>query len=217
MSSFFLAMTVYPEVQRKAREEIDRVIGIHRLPTLADRDSLPYIEAVAKEAFRWHPIAPMGVPHVASRDDVLGEYLIPKGAMMIQNIWWFTHDPEVYPDPMRFNPDRYLVDPPPPSPTNYIFGFGRRICPGRLLAESSVWLIVARSLAALEIKKPLDGNGHEIEPNVEFAAGVLSHPAPFQASITPRSPQHEELIRAVEIDHPWEEGSAQALESVRWK
>lgn len=87
MTLFFLAMTVYPEVQVKAREEVDRVVGSHRLPTLDDRASLPYVEAVVKECFRWHPIAPMGLPHVTTKDDIFQGYLIPKGAMMIPNIW----------------------------------------------------------------------------------------------------------------------------------
>jgi cytochrome P450 len=87
MSTFFLAMTLHPEVLCKARDEIDRVVGTHRLPTFSDRESLPYVEAVVKESFRWHPIGPMGLPHVASQDDICGEYLIPKGAMLLPNIW----------------------------------------------------------------------------------------------------------------------------------
>ena len=53
-------MMVYPEVQRRAQEEIDRVIGSDRLPTFADRGSLPYVEAVAKELLRWNPVTPLG-------------------------------------------------------------------------------------------------------------------------------------------------------------
>ncbi len=87
MSLFFLAMTVNPNVQVKAREEIDRVICNHRLPALADRPNLPYVEAVVKECFRWHPIAPMGLPHVTTKDDIYQGHLIPKGAMLIPNIW----------------------------------------------------------------------------------------------------------------------------------
>ncbi len=87
MQTFFLAMTLYPEVQLKARQEIDRVVGTHRLPTLEDRPNLPYVEAVVKEAFRWHPIAPMGLPHVSAADDTCNGYFIPKGAMLLPNIW----------------------------------------------------------------------------------------------------------------------------------
>lgn len=87
MATFFLAMMLYPEVQRKAREEIDRVVGDGRLPNVKDRDSLPYVEAVLKEVFRWHPIAPMGLPHEITEDDIYQGYLIPKGAIIIPNIW----------------------------------------------------------------------------------------------------------------------------------
>ena len=58
--SFYLAMTVHPEVQRKAQVEIDRVIGNDRFPTLADQSSLPYVDALVKEVLRWNPVAPLG-------------------------------------------------------------------------------------------------------------------------------------------------------------
>jgi cytochrome P450 len=52
-------MTLYPEVQRKAQEEIDRVIGNSRLPDHLDQDDLPYVQAVLKEVLRWHPVTPL--------------------------------------------------------------------------------------------------------------------------------------------------------------
>lgn len=58
--SFFLAMTLFPEAQKKAQAEIDAIIGSDRLPTFADRDSLLYVEALAKEVFRWNVVAPTG-------------------------------------------------------------------------------------------------------------------------------------------------------------
>ena len=88
MATFFLAMVLRPGVQHKAREEIDRVVGDGRLPSVKDRGNLPYIEAVLKEAFRWHPIAPMGLPHLVTEDDVYQGYLIPKGAIIIPNLWF---------------------------------------------------------------------------------------------------------------------------------
>ena len=80
-------MSLSPDVVRKAQEEIDRVIGNGRLPTSMDRPNLPYIEAVVKEVLRWHPVAPMGLPHTSTTEDVVGGYLIPKGSMVIANIW----------------------------------------------------------------------------------------------------------------------------------
>lgn len=80
-------MTVYPEVQRKAQEEIDRVIGSERLPGFEDRENLPYIDAIVKEILRWNPVGPMGLPHMTTEDDIYEGYLIPKGAVILANIW----------------------------------------------------------------------------------------------------------------------------------
>lgn len=126
----------------------------------------------------------------------------------------FTHDPDVYHNPMSFDPERFFSSSPPPDPTNFIFGFGRRICPGKLLAESSVWLTVAKSLAAFDIRKGIE-DGKEVEPSVQFTSGIISHPYPFKTSIKARDTKHEELIRAVESEHPWEQSSAKALESIK--
>lgn len=85
--TFFLAMTVFPEVQKKAQEELDRVIGSSRLPVSADRAKLPYIEAIMKETHRWHPVLPMGLPHASIEEDVCRGYRIPKGAVLLPNNW----------------------------------------------------------------------------------------------------------------------------------
>jgi cytochrome P450 len=87
MSCFFLAMTVFPAVQRKAQEEIDQNVGTGRLPGFQDRQNLPYIDAIVKEVLRWHPVAPMGLPHMTTEDDICEGYLIPKGALLLPNIW----------------------------------------------------------------------------------------------------------------------------------
>ncbi|KAI1425062.1 cytochrome protein [Xylaria sp. FL1777] len=212
--SFILAMTLFPDVQIKAREEIDRVIGTSRLPTFSDREDLPYIEAVLKESWRWHTVAPMGVAHSTSADDVVEGYHIPKGTIVLPNIWWFTHDPAVYSDPMAFNPSRYLGPNPEPDPSDHIFGYGRRICPGRFIADSSVWLTVAQFLAVFKIGKGLDKHGREIEPVVKFTPSIISHPEEFKATIKPRSAQHEALIRQVEQLHPWQESDAAELQKI---
>jgi cytochrome P450 len=60
VTSFFLASLVYPDVQKKAQAELDRVIGRHRLPEFADKDDLPYLEAVMRECLRWLPVLPTG-------------------------------------------------------------------------------------------------------------------------------------------------------------
>src|SRR5271170_1253181 len=88
MSCFFLAMTLFPEVQLKAQEEIDRIVGTKRLPNFEDRANLPYVDAIVKEVLRWHPVGPIGVPHMTTEDDIFNGYLIPKGALILVNIWY---------------------------------------------------------------------------------------------------------------------------------
>ncbi|KAH4117801.1 hypothetical protein HBI62_070710 [Parastagonospora nodorum] len=215
---FFLAMMVYPEVQKKASEEIDHVIGRSRLPVAADRDKLPYIMAMVKETHRWHLVLPLGFPHSNIEQDIYRGYRIPKGSILLPNNWHFTHDPEVYPDPMAFKPERHLDTPThkaEPDPRKFIFGYGRRICPGRYVADNALFITIAQSLAVFDITKPTE-NGKIVEPNVEFKPGTFSHPLPYRCSIKPKSKEHEDLIRAAELEHPWEESDATGLESVKW-
>lgn len=80
-------MCDFPDVQIKAQEEIDRVIGKDQLPTLADRASLPYVGAVVKETLCWFTVTPMGLPHVNLENEVFEGYLIPKGSLVMANIW----------------------------------------------------------------------------------------------------------------------------------
>jgi cytochrome P450 len=211
MVAFFLAMSMFPDVQRKAQEEIDRVVGTSRLPTAGDRESLPYVNAVVEEAQRWHPIAPTGLPHAADEDDTINGVMIPKGAILIPSIWWFTRDPAVYHDPEVFEPERFLKPRNEPSATNVIFGFGRRICPGKVLADSSLYLTFAQSLAAFDIQKAVDESGHIIQPKHTFGCGIVAHPGAFDMRISPRTPQSKDLIEAVLNEHPWEEGDARYI------
>ncbi|KAF9871869.1 hypothetical protein CkaCkLH20_10501 [Colletotrichum karsti] len=156
VACFFLAMSVYPDVQRKAQAEIDEVIGRERLPTFSDRPNLPYVGAVVKEVLRWHPVAPMSLPHAASEDDTIEGYFIPKNALILTNIWHFTHDPDVYQSPEDFRPERFLSTEgrtPETDPQKFVFGFGRRICPGRILADDALFITVAQALSTLNIGK----------------------------------------------------------------
>lgn len=84
-------MTLFPDVQHKVQEEIDRVLGPEQLPQVADRARLPYTDAVVKEVLRWHPVAPMGIPHMSVEDDTWGGYFIPKGSLIMPNIWCAQH------------------------------------------------------------------------------------------------------------------------------
>ncbi|KAG2148122.1 cytochrome P450 [Suillus clintonianus] len=196
--SLFLAMTLFPDVQKKAQAEIDAIVGPDRLPSFADFNSLPYTEALAKEVLRWNVVAPMGFPHRVTEDDIHNGYYIPKDSFIIANIWSMLNDPETYANPSEFNPERFLASDgkePETEPRTICFGFGRRICPGLLHAEASVWLFAVRSLAVFDISKVVE-DGVEITPKVDQLchAGTISHPKPFKCSIKARSAKAIALI-----------------------
>lgn len=80
-------MMLHPNVQQKAQAELDQVLGPNAFPSVEDRDKLPYINAIVTEALRWHTVAPLGLPHKTDQDDIVDGYLIPKGALLLPNIW----------------------------------------------------------------------------------------------------------------------------------
>ncbi|KAG1874761.1 cytochrome P450 [Suillus subalutaceus] len=195
--SFFLAMTLFPDAQKKAQAEIDAVIGPDRLPSFVDRDSLPYTEALAKEVLRWNAVVPTAIPHRVIEDDIHDGYYIPKGSFIMPNVWFMLNDPRTYTNPSEFNPDRFLAKEgkePETDPRTICFGFGRRICPGLHLADASVWMSAAMSLAVFDISKVVE-NGVEITPEVDPSSGTISHPKPFKCSIKPRSARALALIQ----------------------
>lgn len=194
--SFFLAMTLSPDIQKKAQVEIDAVVGPDRLPSFADRTSLPYIEAICKEILRWNVVLPCA-DHSVTEDDIHDGYNIPKGSLVIPNIWSMLNDPQTYANPSEFNPERFLAKDgkePETDPHTVCFGFGRRHCPGLHLADASIWISTAMSLAVFDISKVVE-NGVEITPEVDFTSGMISHPKPFKCSIKARSEKAFALIQ----------------------
>ncbi|KAG5946185.1 hypothetical protein E4U60_004466 [Claviceps pazoutovae] len=215
VNSFILAMILYPEIQRRAQQEIDEVVGGDRLPGFEDRDHLPYMNAVIKETYRWMPVVPIGTTHVSEEEIAFSGYRIPKGAYFLPSIWWFMHDPETYTNPAEFNPDRFLAPGrEEPDPRDHVFGYGRRICPGRYLADETLFLTISRIVATLDVTAKLDDRGKPQDPKREIVAGLVAHPRPFPFRIAPRSLKHAELIRSTEIDHPWEESDSVHLVDV---
>lgn len=214
LTAYTLAMILFPDVQVKAQEEIDRVIGTERLPNFNDRDKLPYIDALVKETTRWWPIAPMGFPHTATEDIEYNGMHIPKDAMLLPAVWCFLHDPDVYSAPESFEPDRFLRSRNEPDPTHAAFGYGRRACAGQHVAEASLYLHIAQSLAVFHFCKAVDKSGKEIEVDVKIKPGILAYPTEFQLQVKPRSDKHVQLIRELERQHPWESTDAELLNSI---
>ncbi|KAI0753687.1 cytochrome P450 [Fomes fomentarius] len=191
LASFVLAMVRNPGVLRKAQEELDRVVGPDRLPDFGDRESLPYLNAVLEELYRWNPTLPLAIPHRVMSDDEYRGYDIPAGCMMMPNIWGMTRNAAHFPDPEEFVPERHLREAKlmdaQELPSSFIFGFGRRVCPGQAFADASLWLALANIVAAFDIRKPVDGAGNEYTPPAAFKPGFTSQPEPFECRIVPRS------------------------------
>lgn len=204
--AFFLAMVLNPDVQQKAQAELDTVIGHDRLPTFADRPNLPYLDSIVTEILRWNSVAPTGLPHAAMEDGTIQGYHIPKGAIIITNLWNMLHNPEIYPDPFAFKPERHIATPERPAqldPREICFGYGRRICPGMYLAEASLYSVISTSLAVFDISKAVE-NGVEITPVHANTSGIISYPVPFKCTIKPRS---EKALSIINQKHCYDQTS----------
>ncbi len=170
--TFVLACTAFPEVLPKAWEELDRVVGPHRSPTFSDEPNLPYVKAFVKEVLRWRSVAIIGgQPHAPIKDEYYKGYLIPSGTWVQGNVWAIHHNDRDFPDPDRFNPERYLKSSeysrPFPNDKGYMtFGWGRRICVGMALAEQGTWISIARMLWGFKFSKALDVSGKEMPVDI---------------------------------------------------
>ncbi|KAJ3558860.1 hypothetical protein NM688_g677 [Phlebia brevispora] len=203
---FILAMLLYPNVMRRAQSQIDTVVGRGRLPLFGDKESLPYIDAIVKEVLRWRPVGPLALPRFTTQDDWYKGYFIPKGTLVILNVWAMNRDPNHFPDYDEFRPERYLgasgelVDlvPDTHGQGHMTYSCGRRACVGKDLANQALFMDIAAILWAFNIEKATDEKGEAISSSsTDFVEeGVLIRPAPFKCSFTPRSPEVSTLIHS---------------------
>ncbi|KAG6844691.1 hypothetical protein H0H87_004666 [Tephrocybe sp. NHM501043] len=193
----------------QARKEIDSVIGPDRLPEFEDREKLPYLESILQEVNRWNHAVPSGVPHRALEDDIYRGMLIPKDSTIVLNTRGMTLDESVYKDPTRFDPTRFLPAPAGRGEpyTTAMYGFGHRSgafrsqrdsnfnavvngrkCPGRYLADNSLWVAIATILSTVSISPAIGVDGKEIIPEpIPVVTGISNQPKPFPCRIEPRS------------------------------
>ncbi|KAJ7209147.1 cytochrome P450 [Mycena pura] len=198
LSTFVLAMLANPTAQKKAQAEIDSLTAGMYLPSFEDEASLPYVSAIVKEVIRWENVTPFAVPRLLGTEDEYRGYRLPAGSL-VPNLWYAILSFNVYPEPHAFKPERFLLDGklnPAVKNPEVAFGFGRRMCPGRHMALSSIWITVASILATFDITKAVDEEGKVIEPSYEYLSGLISTPLPFKCSFTPRSQDAAALIKA---------------------
>ncbi|KAL5521414.1 hypothetical protein ACEPAG_9340 [Sanghuangporus baumii] len=189
ITMFFLMMVFNQDIQKRAQNEIDSLIGVDRLPLPKDRANLPYIDCILKEVLRFHPPAPLGFPHASIQTDGYCGWTIPARSMIMPNVWHMMRDVNAFPNPEKFDPDRHAIrgDTAADDLVFPVFGFGRRACPGRAFAESIMWTTIANVLAAFDILPSKDPEtGEDIYPVPEFESGVVHFVKPFECRIVPR-------------------------------
>ncbi|KAG2153603.1 cytochrome P450 [Suillus bovinus] len=184
LMNFMLVMILHPDTQQKAQKLVDSVVGSKRLPAFHDRPTLHYIDAILRECMRGAQFSLLvPIMHAAVESDVY------KGATVTPNVWAMCHNEDKYPNASEFNPDRFLN----PDGTltddtvSFVWGFGRRICPGRHLAEASIWSAMVCVLAVFNFYRAKDETGREIEIEPRWHGRLTVQPTPFPCSITPRN------------------------------
>ncbi|KAK7047347.1 hypothetical protein VNI00_006578 [Paramarasmius palmivorus] len=181
MAWVILSMILYPEVQKKAQMELDRVVGRDRLPSFQDLDHLPYIHSILKEIMRWRGVGPLGIPHRLNTDDYYEGYYLPKDTIVVANAWALNHDPDVWgPDADDFKPERHLDDNGQLKPalrdtheeSHVTYGYGTSIA-------SLLW--------AFDLSPCENRNGEGIpDPNKFLDEGLVVRPHHFPCVIEPR-------------------------------
>ncbi|XP_039315233.1 probable cytochrome P450 305a1 [Solenopsis invicta] len=179
----FMQITNHPDVQRKLHEEIDAVIG-NRTPSLEDRKKMPYTEAILNESQRLTSVVVLLAPHRTVEDTILDGYKIPKDTIVLLNVHCNNMDPDVYPDPNSFRPERFInKDGNYQTQENLIqFGKGKRRCIGEVLARSAIFLLFVGVMQKYRLL-PLPGKG---SVNAEFTIGIIKELKHYELLIVPR-------------------------------
>ncbi|XP_078496966.1 cytochrome P450 2D15-like isoform X2 [Lissotriton helveticus] len=173
-----LYMMLYPDIQRRAQEEIDQVIGREGKPTMDDRANMPYVNAVIHEIQRYSDITPLSVPHMTSRDTEVDGFFIPKGTTLMFNMTSVLKDESIWARPYQFYPEHFLDDDGQFIKREAFLPFsaGRRVCLGEQLARMELFLFFTTFLQQFTFFIPRD----QPRPKEERLQGGISAPKPYQ-------------------------------------
>ncbi|KAI8481040.1 hypothetical protein Bbelb_412060 [Branchiostoma belcheri] len=195
-----LFLAAHPEIQEKVAAELDSVVGRDRLPELSDRQATPYTEATVTEVLRMGLIDALSLPHATTADTILRDYRfqaifstekrgyhIPKGTVVLPNLWALHHDPSIWGDPHSFRPERFLDEGGRlmPKPAAWMpFSVGRRACPGAKMGMADTYLLLGGLVQNFHFSFP------EGEEPPDFSAdetgGSLCAPSPYKVVLTYR-------------------------------
>ncbi|KAI0480949.1 cytochrome P450 [Xylariaceae sp. FL0804] len=214
LSYWLVSMVHHPEWQQAVQKEVDEVCG-GRPPTLEDAPRLPTLRACIKETMRWKPNVPTGVAHEMEADDVFRGYFLPKGTRILPLDWAFLRNPDKYPDPDNFHPERWLEPgwPTYQEPLTQFpslrgmtsFGWGQRQCLGMTLTQDEL-LVACGALAWCFTLKPKRdaATGCDLPVPLDKSNSLLIiKPDPFQMAFEPRSE-----ARKAEALRLWHESDA---------
>lgn len=181
----FLVLMKYPKVQARIQEEIDRVVGHSRLPTLEDRPAMPYTDAVIHEVQRFADVIPMNLPHRVIRDTDFRGFLLPKGTDVITLLNTVHYDPSQFLTPKDFNPEHFLDANQSfkKSPAFMPFSAGRRLCLGESLARMELFLFLTAILQNFSLQPLGDPEDIDLTP---ISSGLGNVPRPFQLCVRAR-------------------------------
>lgn len=179
----FLYMAKYPEVQEKVQAEIDSVIGQSKRPSLDDRVNLPYTDAVIHEIQRMGNIAPLGLPHITTKDLHLEGYTVPKGVTIVPNLTTVLFDKKEWETPHTFNPGHFLTEDGKfrRRAAFLPFSAGKRLCLGENLARMELFLFFTSFMQHFTFKMP-DG----VKPVMDGRFGITLAPLPYRICAVPR-------------------------------
>ncbi|NWU95821.1 CP2J2 protein, partial [Upupa epops] len=150
-----LYMAVYPEIQARVQAEIDAVIGQARMPTLEDRNNMPYTNAVVHEVQRKGNVIPFNVPRMTMKDTILDGYCVPKGTIMLANLTSVMFDKNEWETPDTFNPEHFLKDGQFWKREAFMpFSLGKRACLGELLARAELFLFFTALMQKFTVQAP---------------------------------------------------------------
>lgn len=150
---FLLLISLYPEKQKKLREQVLSAIG-SEIPSLADRSIIPYAEATVLECLRIGSVVPLSVPHTVAHDITFHGYRIPKESTILPNLASVNFDPVRFPDPMEFKPERFLSENEKTvvnADTIIPFSLGPRSCPGETIARFEMFMFITYLVQKYEI------------------------------------------------------------------
>ncbi|KAI0139345.1 putative cytochrome P450 phenylacetate hydroxylase [Xylariaceae sp. FL1272] len=179
-------LSQHPGLQNRAYEEICKFQGSDEpLCDAADDQKCEYILGLAKESLRYFSVIPLALPRASIKDIDYEGVTIPSGSTVYMNAWACNHDPEMFPDPYRFEPERWALRPDAPI---FGFGLGYRMCAGHLLAMRELYLIFMRLLCSFSIEA---AGRIDCDPSKDMnvPTDLIMAPKSYQVVFKPRNRQ----------------------------